>query len=410
LLGTLDASSKPVILPVHPRLRNRLKTWGWTPQKNLRFVEPLSYFDFFDLLMKCDVCVTDSGGVTRESFFARKPCIIPMVNSWWVELVESGWAIETGRDHGRLAEALRTLRPPGYAPGGIFGDGDSAQKIIEAVTGTVARRPSEGIWHRHGPITISQASTRGGAFTLTSYANMVKLLRKRDYQFASFAEVERLLETGRPFVLMRHDIDMSLEAALRMARQEADLGVRSTYFFLVRTDNYNVFSKDGSDTIHRILDLGHHLGLHFDCASYSARVPPGVLARACALEAGMLEQWFGKPVSIVSYHRPDARVLTGDPALSAPLPHTYMGLFRNRIRYLSDSGGRWGNGSPTASAEFSRGLPLHVLVHPIWWMEQPTSAYETLLQLVDQKTRSLERSIAQNCKVFRTPGLTGEAE
>ncbi|MGH3144624.1 MAG: hypothetical protein ACRDTR_02370, partial [Rubrobacter sp.] len=172
---------------------------------------------------------------------------------------------------------------------------------------------------------------------------------------------------------------------------------------------YNVFSKDGSDIVSQILDLGHHLGLHFDCAAYPASLAVEDLARACSHEVGMLEHWFGKPVSTVSYHRPDARVLAGDPAISAPLPHTYMDLFRNRIRYVSDSAGRWGSGSPTTSDEFGSGLPLHVLVHPIWWTEQPVSAYETLLQLVDQKTELLERSIAQNCKVFRTSGPAGEA-
>jgi hypothetical protein len=129
----------------------------------------------------------------------------------------------------------------------------------------------------------------------------------------------------------------------------------------------------------------------------------------------MLEDWFGKPVTVVSYHNPDARVLTGDRAVSASLPHTHMRLFRSRIRYIPDSdmklfrdrtrrvcgsGGRWGNGSPLPSAEFDRGLPLHILVHPEWWTEQPASAYETLLQLVDQKTEFLERSIARNCKAF----------
>ena len=408
LLSTLDGTSKPVILPVHPRLRNRLKTWGWAPQNNLRFIEPVSYFDFFDLLMGCEVCVTDSGGVTREAFFARKPCIIPMINSWWVELVESGWAIETGRDHVRLGKALQTLRPPHRAPSGIFGDGDSARKIINAVADIIDRSPSQGIWRRHGTVTSSPTSTRKGTFTLATYADMVENLLERGYRFSSFPEAESQLDVDQRFVLMRHDIDMSLEAALRMARQESDLGVQSTYFFLVRTDNYNVFSKDGSDTVRQILDLGHHLGLHFDCASYPASFATKDLARSCAQEVGMLEHWFSKPVSIVSYHRPDARVLTGDPAISAPLHHTYMGLFRDRIRYISDSGGRWVDGSPTTSFEFNRGLPLHILIHPVWWTEQPTPAYETLLQLVDQKTEHLERSIAQNCKVFRTSRLRGE--
>jgi UDP-GlcNAc3NAcA epimerase len=400
LLNTLDASRKPVILPAHPRLRNVLEGWGWTPQNNLRLIEPLGYFQFLDLLMGCDLCVTDSSGVTREAFFAGKPCIIPMTNSWWVEVVEAGWAAETGSDRRKLANALETFQAPTHAPEGIFGNGDSALQIVESVAGLIEHRPSEAIWRRHGANMASGSLTRGGTFTLASYAEMVRRIQERGYQFVSFPEAKARIEDGQPFALMRHDIDMSLEAALRMAHLEGELGVQSTYFFLVRTDHYNVFSQDGSDAVSRILDQGHNLGLHFDCASYAADLPSKDLAQACKREASMLEDWFGKPVSIVSYHRPDVRVLTGDPAFSAPLPHTYMDLFRSRIRYISDSGGRWGHGSPTASREFRRGLPLHILVHPIWWLEQPTPAYETLLRLIDLKTNSLECSIARNCKVF----------
>ena len=146
LLETLDASSKPVILPTHPRLRNVLEKWNWTPQNNLRLIEPVGYFQLLDLLMDCDVCVTDSGGVSREAFFAGRPCIIPLPNSWWVEVVEAGWAVETGSDRWKLAEALRTFHAPPYAPEGIFGNGDSAMQIIESIAGLVEHRPSEEIW------------------------------------------------------------------------------------------------------------------------------------------------------------------------------------------------------------------------------------------------------------------------
>jgi len=150
LLKTLDASSKPVVLPVHPRLRNLLKEWYWAPRNNLKLIEPLGYFDFLDLLMDCDKCITDSGGVTRESFFARKPSIIPVLNNPWTEIVESGWAIETGSDHRKLAELLETFRPPPRAPHDLFGNGDSALQIIEAVADVVERKPSERIWHPCG--------------------------------------------------------------------------------------------------------------------------------------------------------------------------------------------------------------------------------------------------------------------
>jgi UDP-GlcNAc3NAcA epimerase len=146
LLETLDASTKPVVLPVHPRLRNLLKKWGWVPQNSLRLIDPLGYFDFVNLLMTCDICITDSGGVPREAFFARRPCIIPMASSYWTELVEAGWEIVTGSDHQRLAEVLKTFRPPSTIPENIFGNGDSASQIIQCVADVAKHRPLERIW------------------------------------------------------------------------------------------------------------------------------------------------------------------------------------------------------------------------------------------------------------------------
>lgn len=247
------------------------------------------------------------------------------------------------------------------------------------------------------------AAGRFGTFTLSEYADLVRRLRERDYRFAPFPGARDLLVAGGPFVLMRHDIDMSLDAALDMARLEAELGVQATYFLMLRTDHYNVLSRHGTETVARILALGHHLGLHFDCDAYRPDLPAGELADACSREAAILGGWFDHPVDIVSYHRPNEWVLSGDPTISAPLPHTYMAEFRESIRYVSDSAGRWGHGSPATLPEFDQGRPLHILTHPVWWGEEPASAFQTLLQLVGEKTDALERSFAYNCKAFRVP-------
>ena len=238
-------------------------------------------------------------------------------------------------------------------------------------------------------------------FTYDNYLNMTQRLRDRGYEFAFFPDSEALLESNRPFVLMRHDVDLDLDKALRMSDLEAEAGIKATYFFLVRTDHYNVFSRTGTDTVARILSAGHHLGLHFDCAAYPQDASVDDLARACALEADMLQNWFGREVTTVSYHRPGPAVLSGDPALSAPRPHTYMKRFTENVKYFSDSRGQWGHGCPTDSPAFEQGRPLHILAHPVWWNRAPKPAYDTLFRLCERKHKDLDDSVAQNCAVFR---------
>jgi UDP-N-acetylglucosamine 2-epimerase len=407
LLETLDSSQIPVLLPVHPRVRDLLSRWKWVPRRSLRLLDPLGYFDFLNLLVQCYVCVTDSGGVTREAYFARRPCIVPMENCWWPEVVEGGWAIETGTSQERILDALANFPRPDTYVEGLFGDGHSASRIIDEVSGVIEKGEVEGAWHRRGMFACIPRN-RPTRFTYARYRGMLEELRGGDYRFLSFPEAPAALNERQPFVLMRHDVDFDLRAALRLAEIEAEQGVRATYFFMIRTEHYQLFSREGTAAVRRILDLGHDLGLHFDCAAYPADADSDTLARAASLEAEMLENWFGREVSIVSYHRPSAQVLSGDPAVSTPLPHTYLPLFTERVCYFADSRGQWGTaGEPTESESFARKLPLHILTHPIWWKEQPTAPFEVLLQYADQKQEQLDESIDTNCTVYRARSGSG---
>lgn len=238
--------------------------------------------------------------------------------------------------------------------------------------------------------------------THANYRDQLHQFMAHDYRFVSFPEAPLLLNRKERFVIMRHDIDFDLKRALFFAEMEAELGVKSTFFFLLRTEHYNVFSAEGTDLIRRILDLGHYMGLHFDCAAYDPQADEKTLAAACRVESLMLENWFKSPVSIVSYHRPNQRVLEGGAGLSYPLMHTYMKAFTEDIQYYSDSRGRWQFGLPCESEAFKAGRPIHILVHPIWWHEQPVPAYDTLRSFLDTRVEALDRSIARNCVVYRT--------
>ncbi len=236
-------------------------------------------------------------------------------------------------------------------------------------------------------------------FSYDAYVEMLSRFRDAGYRFAAFPQAERLLADNRRFVLLRHDVDMDLEKARQMARREADAGIAATYFFLVRTDHYNVFSGFGTESVREILRRGHHLGLHFDCAAYPGADVAGLKA-GCAREAGMLEAWFQAPVTVVSYHRPNELVLSGHPGLSAPRAHTYMPLFSRSIKYLSDSTGRWRYEYPPQSEALTSGLPVQLLTHPVWYADVPQRPYQALLSILSAKAKFLERSFADNCRVM----------
>lgn len=407
LLEALDKANRPVLLPVHPRVRRLLDESGWSPSGNLRLVKPLGYFDFLALLIECYGTITDSGGVSRESYFAGKPCIVPMRSCWWPEAVDAGWICEAGSDPEDLLGAVNTFRAPKEQPAPLFGDGRSAEKIIESVRSFVAEG-STPRWHRLAtPVEVPPA--RPTEFTHSGYRKLLCDMKSAGYRFLSFPEAEAALAEDPKFVLLRHDIDIDMAPALRMAEIEAEIGIRATYFFMERTETYNLFSAAASAAVSRILELGHHLGLHFDCASYPADFSIDELANACQTEAEVLEKWFGRTVSTVSYHRPNALVLTGSPALSAPRLHTYQKLFTGPISYLSDSRGCWSRGGPLDSDAFRDRRPLHILVHPIWWNGRAVSPFEALEQYSDRRRAFLQSELARNCGVYQVGLLKCEA-
>ena len=93
-----------VIVPLHPRTQAILKN------NNLKFnctiVEPVGYFDMLKLLKKCKMVVTDSGGLQKEAFFSKKPCIIIREETEWIELVENNFAELVGSNSDKIVQSF----------------------------------------------------------------------------------------------------------------------------------------------------------------------------------------------------------------------------------------------------------------------------------------------------------------
>jgi UDP-N-acetylglucosamine 2-epimerase (non-hydrolysing) len=123
-----------VIFPVHPRTRSYLRKFGLdgTSSKNgrLEFVEPLGYLDMLILEQNARLILTDSGGVQKEAYFFRVPCITLRAETEWLETVETGWNVVAGPDRAQIVRLVNgEQRPPGMPPV-LFGNGRAAERIV----------------------------------------------------------------------------------------------------------------------------------------------------------------------------------------------------------------------------------------------------------------------------------------
>lgn len=160
-------------------------------------------------------------------------------------------------------------------------------------------------------------------FSYESYVDLIQLLRETGYQFASydnFAEYDKC-------AILRHDVDFKLQDAGRLASVEQKEGIRSTYFVLLTSDFYNVFSRNSRSLIDGIRRCGHEIGLHFDEARYPEEMGNIDLIRKRILEeAGILAKAVGEPVTKVSMHRPSKNILRSNLGIPG-MVNTYSDQF-----------------------------------------------------------------------------------
>lgn len=128
-----------IVLPLHPRTAKLLKTnvseqlqEDIANNENLKLIEPVSFIEMIELERNAQLVMTDSGGVQKESYFFKKPCIILRPETEWVEIVETGNAILTDADETRIMNAWEHFKcQPNTDFPPIFGDGHAAEFMLE---------------------------------------------------------------------------------------------------------------------------------------------------------------------------------------------------------------------------------------------------------------------------------------
>ena len=135
ILKALDELGRrvPIILPLHPRTKKVMNGYRlFSKFKNVRWIEPVSYLNMLKLEKNAKAILTDSGGVQKEAYWFRIPCVTLRDETEWVETVWSGWNNLVGTDPRKIVEEINQLEKRRLAEKKkrIFGDGRASGEIV----------------------------------------------------------------------------------------------------------------------------------------------------------------------------------------------------------------------------------------------------------------------------------------
>ena len=189
----------------------------------------------------------------------------------------------------------------------------------------------------------------------------------RSYRFVHF---DHEPESGEIF--LRHDVDLSLAAAVQMAELEAARGVSATYFLMTRSVFYNLESREGEETLQRLRDLGHRVGLHavHPHVDFDDRFDP-----------------------VLAWHNPDPGFVN-DPIEG--LVNVMSTPWFDPAHYRSDSNQHWRSGDPAealAAGEFDW---LQLLTHPEIWAFGGATMRETMETMLEAERAARLRQLADD--------------
>jgi UDP-GlcNAc3NAcA epimerase len=131
--AALARLEEPVVFPIHPRTAAALARVGIHLPPAVRAAPPASYLDFAALASQARLVLTDSGGVQKEAYWYRVPCVTLRDTTEWVETLATGWNRLVGTDADAIVAAVATAAPgPSHPP--LYGDGHASERIAELLS------------------------------------------------------------------------------------------------------------------------------------------------------------------------------------------------------------------------------------------------------------------------------------
>ncbi|HKP37799.1 MAG TPA: hypothetical protein VJT71_13160 [Pyrinomonadaceae bacterium] len=234
------------------------------------------------------------------------------------------------------------------------------------------------------------SSTTHAPFTYEHYRHILRSAQENGYEFISFPRLKDYRQNEQRVCLLRHDCDNDLTAAAKLARIEEEMGVRSTYFLMLRSAMYNLLSLPNAELVREIIGRGHWIGLHFDEVPY-ANATPERIKEYVDEERARVSTEFGAPVDVVSFHQPSARVLQNELKLNCI--NTYNREDVEGAYYLSDSNTVLKEGCPSNLFKAAVHTRLQLLLHPEWWTEKEMPLQEKWNEMLRHNFELMQQSL-----------------
>lgn len=126
-----------VVLPLHPRTKKMIEEFGIEISSKIKIIPPVGYLEMIWLLSNCKLVLTDSGGLQKEAFFFKKPCITLRDETEWVELVVHKFNIILGANQQKIVATYKNraqLFSTDFAIN-LYGEGKASKKIVDTLVG-----------------------------------------------------------------------------------------------------------------------------------------------------------------------------------------------------------------------------------------------------------------------------------
>jgi len=139
IMNAFIESGESILFPMHPRTQKKLREIGKladvSKAENITICEPMGYLDFTNALIHCKKVFTDSGGVQKEAYLLKKPCVTLRMSSGWTDIVCAGANRVVGSNKKLIMEELKGTAKFISNKENIYGNGKATEKIIKYILG-----------------------------------------------------------------------------------------------------------------------------------------------------------------------------------------------------------------------------------------------------------------------------------
>lgn len=228
-------------------------------------------------------------------------------------------------------------------------------------------------------------------FKYDSYMNFITEKKSEGYEFVLFKNFDKNKINQ---IILRHDVDLTLDKALELAKIENSLDIQSTYFILISSPFYNVFYKESKTILDNILSLGHDIGLHFDETQHDIKHFSD-FKESLIKEVNLLNSVLNFNISVFSNHRPSKYVLNGIDDEINNIKNAYGKTFFIDTKYISDSNMHW---RENIAEVFSNNnyRNFQIGIHPFWYDKTLLSKKEKFIAYLNKNILNVYSKLSEN--------------